>query len=153
MKRVKEDLEGSRREAAILDLAAECMHLASLVHPNIVRLRGVAGIPGDDSFSIVMDRLYHTLEDQVETWRASILTKSSGCFSCRQNLGDSLTERLVTAYDTSRALNFLHERKVLYRDLKPSNLAFDVRGTIRLFDFGLAKELKKRDLVEGDLYR
>jgi serine/threonine protein kinase len=32
--------------------------------------------------------------------------------------------------------------------LKPENIAFDVRGDMRLFDFGLAKELKAKDLVD-----
>lgn len=42
---------------------------------------------------------------------------------------------------------------MIYRDLKPSNLGFDIRGTIRLFDFGIAKELKEKDRIEGDLYK
>jgi len=31
--------------------------------------------------------------------------------------------------------------------LKPENTGFNVRGDIKLFDFGLAKELKERDLM------
>lgn len=30
----------------------------------------------------------------------------------------------------------------MYRDLKPDNIGFDVHGSLKLFDFGLAKELK-----------
>ena len=41
---------------------------------------------------------------------------------------------------------------IIFRDLKPCNLGFDVRGNIRLFDFGVAKELKKRDHVDDGLY-
>jgi hypothetical protein len=33
--------------------------------------------------------------------------------------------------------------------LKPENAGFDVRGDVRLFDFGLAKELKPKDLIAG----
>jgi serine/threonine protein kinase len=29
---------------------------------------------------------------------------------------------------------------VMYRDIKPDNIGFDVRGDIKLFDFGVAKE-------------
>jgi serine/threonine protein kinase len=29
---------------------------------------------------------------------------------------------------------------VMYRDIKPDNIGFDVRGAIKLFDFGLARE-------------
>jgi serine/threonine protein kinase len=37
---------------------------------------------------------------------------------------------------------------IIFRDLKPENVAFDVRGDMRLFDFGLAKELKPKDLEQ-----
>jgi serine/threonine protein kinase len=32
---------------------------------------------------------------------------------------------------------------------RSDNIGFDVRGNVRLFDFGLTKELKKQDLVEA----
>ena len=43
----------------------------------------------------------------------------------------------------------LHHNRILFRDLKPENVGVDVRGDMRLFDFGLAKELKVRDLVKA----
>lgn len=42
--------------------------------------------------------------------------------------------------------------RIIYRDLKPTNIGFDVRGHVKVFDLGLAKELKDRDLVDGDKY-
>ena len=41
----------------------------------------------------------------------------------------------------------LQPYSIIYRDLKPDNIGFDVRGDTKLFDFGLAKELLPRDLV------
>jgi serine/threonine protein kinase len=35
------------------------------------------------------------------------------------------------------------------RDVKPENVGVDVRGDMRIFDFGLAKEMKPKDLVKS----
>lgn len=45
--------------------------------------------------------------------------------------------------------SLVHSR-IVFRDLKPENCAFDIRGEVRLFDFGLAKELKAKDMVEDE---
>lgn len=63
-------------------------------------------------------------------------------------LKDLYVEKLMAVYDLARALKFLASKRVLYRDLKPENVGFDVRSRVKLFDFGLSKELKDRDLVE-----
>ncbi|KAL7547575.1 hypothetical protein ACHAWF_010868 [Thalassiosira exigua] len=47
-------------------------------------------------------------------------------------------ERVQVGLQISSALTYLHERRVMFRDLKPQNVGFDVRGDVKLFDFGLA---------------
>jgi len=42
---------------------------------------------------------------------------------------------------------------LIYRDIKPENIGFDVRGDAKLFDFGLCKELRPESRVQGHLYR
>jgi serine/threonine protein kinase len=49
---------------------------------------------------------------------------------------------LAVAYQVTDALRYIHQRRLVHRDLKPKNLiALPVGGIVKLFDFGLAKWL------------
>jgi serine/threonine protein kinase len=43
------------------------------------------------------------------------------------------------------ALEKIHSKNVMYRDLKPENVLIDVDGHIKISDFGLSKQVRKRD--------
>ena len=42
--------------------------------------------------------------------------------------------------------------RILHRDIKPQNIGFDIRGDIKIFDLGLAKELKPIDKEGKDQF-
>lgn len=55
-----------------MDLAMEAALLSSLSHPNIVKLRATAGVPGRPDYMLVMDRLYTTLDHQIAEWKLEL---------------------------------------------------------------------------------
>lgn len=74
----------------------------------------------------------HLLTDFYPGGDLRDLLDCKGCFS-----EDSA--RLYVA-EALLALEFLHQRDIIYRDVKPENIVFEESGHIRLIDFGLAKE-------------
>jgi len=157
IKRIRSCLVGQEEITdAAIDLAREAEFLAALQHPNIIKSRGTINVPGHPKYSLILDRLYDTLEVQMKKWEVEI-KRYQGRFKGligknKMMLNKMWMERLVAAYDLARAMAYLHSRGVLHRDIKPANIGFDIRGDIKIFDFGLAKELKPIEREGQDQY-
>jgi serine/threonine protein kinase len=135
-----------RYTGAAADLVGEAFLLSKLDHPNIVRLYGVTGGSVDQAFLhkggffLVMEALNSVLDDMIQIWRkdtvqsvGDFLRKSTETVPC-------LEERLAIAIEIARGMDYLHSKKIIFRDLKPHNVGIDREGGLRLFDFGLARE-------------
>jgi serine/threonine-protein kinase len=59
-----------------------------------------------------------------------------------------IPDRLTLFRDVCNAVQHAHQRLIVHRDLKPSNILVTSAGTIKLLDFGIAKQLET--LEPGD---
>jgi serine/threonine protein kinase len=157
------DLHTFKHGAA--DLAIEAYFLQTLSHPNIVKLHGVTAGSVETNvasgkewgFFIVVDRLFDTLEALLDNWRIekentteNFLTRLSD--SHKKEKKRELMERMRIALSIAEAIDYLHEHNIVFRDLKPDNIGFDKDGVLKIFDFGLAKELKPEDVHKDGRY-
>lgn len=113
IKKVRDKVADAMKEDAAIDLATEAKFLASLSHPNIIKLRAIVGVPGHPEFLMVMDRLYSTLSQAMVTWkRADKHYRGKFGFGRRRtDLEHLRIDRMIALYDVARALKYLHSCK------------------------------------------
>lgn len=154
----------------MVDLAVEVKFLTVLQHPHIIKLRAVSeSAPCTDGFFILLDRLYDTLETRIAKWKKEehkLKSPMRRLFGTGGNAGGShvssanaatmdqlMANRMIVGYDMATALLHMHNNNVIYRDLKPENVGFDVRDDVKIFDLGLAKEVLENDKLPDGTYK
>ena len=60
---------------------------------------------------------------------------------------------LKAVFDVANTIQYLHDKNIIHRDNKPSNIGFDRNNVIKVFDLGMAKEIKFDSKSENNTYR
>jgi Tol biopolymer transport system component len=102
----------------------EARTLAALNHPGIAHIHGLEGWSG--TRALVMELVEGpTLADRIA--RGPI----------------PMDETLPIAKQMAEALEAAHELGIVHRDLKPANIKVREDGTVKILDFGLAKQVRE----------
>ncbi|MFK7919282.1 MAG: serine/threonine-protein kinase [Ilumatobacter sp.] len=100
---------------------AEAQMVASLDHPHIVPVYDY--VEHEDACMLIMERCDSSVGDRFK------------------EQGIATDEACAAILSCLAALDLAHERGVLHRDVKPENLMHDMKGVVKLADFGIARAL------------
>ncbi len=114
-------LSPARRER----FASEQRMLAQLNHPGIARLYDA-----------------NTLDDGTPWFVMEYVDGVPLTEFCKKN-NSSIEERLRLLRLVCEAVQYAHQHALIHRDLKPSNILVKRDGSVRLLDFGIAKQIEE----------
>ncbi|RLW02310.1 hypothetical protein DV515_00007340 [Chloebia gouldiae] len=129
----------TKSEEELEDYMVEIDILASCDHTNIVKL--LDAFYYENNLWILIEFCAGGAVDAVMLELERPLTEPQIKVVCRQTL---------------EALNYLHENKIIHRDLKAGNILFTLDGDIKLADFGVSakntRTIQRRDSFIGTPY-
>ncbi len=102
----------------------------------------------------------HSLSADLDSSETFELSQESAAPAGSRRVADSSGDRAKTYWQSiariglqvAEALQYAHDQGITHRDIKPSNLLLDLRGTVWVTDFGLAKSDDHQNLTHtGDI--
>jgi len=117
------------KEVHLTSFRHEVEMMSKISHPNVVRFMGACTEVG--KLQIVTERCRNNLENLL----------ASG-------VQLTLYERMRMARDAALGMTWLHEIKMVHRDLKTANLLVDFSNRVKVADFGFSQIKAADSLVE-----
>ncbi|GEM_PF-1169664 len=117
------------------DFMKEARTIASLDHPNIVRVHDI-------------EEEYATLFLVMEQVAGTTLSKMTSDAGRRLEPAEAVD----VLRQLASALRYAHGHGVVHRDVKPENVAVDPSGRVKLMDFGLARRVAPGENLEEEKY-
>ncbi|CAJ2630303.1 unnamed protein product [Trifolium pratense] len=118
-------------QANIRELEEEVKLLKNLKHPNIVRYLGTAR--EEDSLNILLEFV------------------PGGSISSLLGKFGSFPESVIRMYTKQilEGLEYLHNNRIIHRDIKGANILVDNKGCIKLADFGASRKVVELATMNG----
>jgi len=124
--------------------------LKMLKKSEIIKLKQVEHIKAEKNILSQISHpfivnLYTSFQDEKNLYMLQEYVIGGELFSQLRKVGrfSNDTSRFYAA-EIVLALEYLHERQIVYRDLKPENLLIDKDGHLKITDFGFAKYVEDR---------
>jgi eukaryotic-like serine/threonine-protein kinase len=108
--------------------------LASLNHPHIGAIYGIEESAGVSALVLEL------VEGETLAERIARGVPQASAASSRSSAPAAIAQALSIARQIAEALDAAHEKGIIHRDLKPANIKIRPDGTVKVLDFGLAKE-------------
>lgn len=127
LKVLSDTLQGN--DAALIALQQECKKTQRLSHPNIVN---VYDFDRDDRTVFMTMELLHGYSLDELIYKDGFK-------------GKPFAEIVPWITAIGEALQFAHDNGIIHSDFKPSNIFITEQGTIKIFDFGIARAMQEAE--------
>lgn len=126
-KEEEDDLDNNEEETQenqidiekVRSIFKECEILRNLNHPNIIKIYGFFYGDNVNKPAILLEYCISNLNDRIS------------------KLED--VDLVAIIYEICTAMAFIHDKKIIYRDLKPINILINLSKHVKLCDFGISR--------------